>query len=232
MTTGKKQQSRDNTASLQSELKYKHLVESLDREYIIYSHDTNGAFTYLSPSIVNVLGFTPDEFTGNYGQFMTDSAINRPVAEYTKAALRGEKQPQYEAEYWHRNGRRVHLRVTESPLIDGSGKVIGVEGIVQDITERKQLEQKRDDLIAQLEQALSEITTLRGILSTCQHCKKIRPPEQAQDDPTPWVPIEVYIRDRSELEFSHGICPECFQRMYGRKVNKLKSPFAGKARIP
>jgi len=83
-----------------------------------------------------------------------------------------------------------------------------------------QLTQQSEDLRkanSQLQEALSEIQTLRGILSTCQHCKRIRPPNQSQDDPRSWVPIETYIGQHSAAEFSHGICPDCYRDIYGEE---------------
>lgn len=59
-----------------------------------------------------------------------------------------------------------------------------------------------------LEKALSEIKTLRGILPICAGCKKIR------DDTGYWNIVEDYIRDHSEAEFSHAICPECMKKLY------------------
>ena len=73
-----------------SEKKYRRLVESLERDYIIYSHDMQGIFTYLSPSITNVLGYTPAEFMGHYAQYMTDSPINKGVEQHTYAGLQGD----------------------------------------------------------------------------------------------------------------------------------------------
>jgi hypothetical protein len=59
-----------------------------------------------------------------------------------------------------------------------------------------------------LEQALSQIRTLRGLLPICANCKKIR------DDKGYWNQIETYIHDHSEAKFSHGICPECIKKLY------------------
>jgi len=50
--------------------------------------------------------------------------------------------------------------------------------------------------------------TLGSFLPICANCKKIR------EDDDSWTAIEVYIRDRSETEFSHGICPECEKKLY------------------
>lgn len=60
----------------------------------------------------------------------------------------------------------------------------------------------------ELEKALSEIKTLRGILPICANCKKIR------DDKGYWNAVEDYIRNHSEAEFSHSICPECSKKLY------------------
>jgi PAS domain S-box-containing protein/putative nucleotidyltransferase with HDIG domain len=152
----------------ESEKKYRRLVESLERDYIIYSHDMQGVFTYLSPSIVNVLGYTQDEFMGHYTEYMTDSPINKDVERYTNAGLRGEKQLPYEAEFWHKDGSRRHLEVTEVPVYDNKGNVQGIEGIVHDITERKRAEeelkrysQKLQALIDNITKAIALTTAMR-----------------------------------------------------------------------
>ena len=191
-----------------SEKKYRRLVESLERDYILYSHDIDGNFTYLSPSIVNVLGYSQDEFMGHYTEYITDSPINKDVEEFTNAGLRGEKQEPFEAEFWHKTGSRVHQRVTEVPLFDDDGNVQGIEGIVQDITTLKRAEAERESTIVKLEKALSEIKTLRGILPLCSFCKKVR------DDKGYWEQVDVYIDKYSEADISHGICPECLKKHY------------------
>jgi hypothetical protein len=64
-------------------------------------------------------------------------------------------------------------------------------------------------LVHDLQKALSEVKTLKGIFPICASCKKIR------DDKGYWNQVEVYIRDRSEAEFSPGICPDCMKKLYG-----------------
>jgi len=56
--------------------------------------------------------------------------------------------------------------------------------------------------------AKNEIKTQKGFLPLCASCKKIR------DDKGYWEQVEVYIRDHSEAEFSHGICPDCMKKLY------------------
>ena len=60
----------------------------------------------------------------------------------------------------------------------------------------------------ELRKAQGEVKQLRGLLPICSSCKKIR------NDQGTWEAIEVYIRARSNAEFSHGICPECVTRLY------------------
>ncbi|MBC8185448.1 DUF3365 domain-containing protein [candidate division KSB1 bacterium] len=90
----------------------------------------------------------------------------------------------------------------------GSIWIIGLFGIVWGWRRLHWEEKKRREIIAQLHQALGEVKTLSGLLPICASCKKIR------DDSGYWNQIETYIRDHSEAEFSHGICPECAKKLY------------------
>ena len=84
-----------------------------------------------------------------------------------------------------------------------------IEGFITDITDLKEAEQERETLITQLRSALDEIDALRGIIPICSGCKRIR------DDQGYWNQIETYISERSGVDFSHGICPECRDKLYG-----------------
>ncbi len=78
------------------------------------------------------------------------------------------------------------------------------------IVRRKRAEEQREKLIAQLEQALADVKRLSGLVPICAGCKKIR------DDQGFWQQVEAYISDRTDAEFTHGMCPECIERLYGR----------------
>src|SRR5512134_1508775 len=64
--------------------------------------------------------------------------------------------------------------------------------------------------IRRLERALDSVKTLEGMLPICASCKKIRTPDSK------WHVIENYIVERTDATFTHGMCPECAQRMYGQ----------------
>ena len=63
------------------------------------------------------------------------------------------------------------------------------------------------DKVAQLETALATVKQLEGLISICMYCKRIRSDEEV------WQQLELYISEHSEADFSHGICPDCFERV-------------------
>lgn len=94
------------------------------------------------------------------------------------------------------------------PVKDENGTVTSVVCISKNITERKKGDEQREKLITDLQEAMSKIRTLSGMLPICSSCKKIR------NDQGYWTQIELYIRDHSDAEFSHGICPDCCSKLY------------------
>ncbi len=125
-----------------SETRYRRLVERTQAEYLIYSHDKDGIFRYVSPSVELVLGYTPDEFLCHYSTYHTDSAINDIAEEMTERALRGEKPPAYDVELRHKNGEYRRLAISETPVFDADGAVVAVEGIAHDITAQRRAEEE------------------------------------------------------------------------------------------
>ncbi len=71
--------------------------------------------------------------------------------------------------------------------------------------------------VRELEDALSRVKTLQGLLPICSYCKKIR------NDRNYWQQVEGYLSDHSELQFSHGICPDCYGRYVQPELDLLQS---------
>jgi CheY-like chemotaxis protein len=78
----------------------------------------------------------------------------------------------------------------------------------QEMDSRKAREQELKKRTQELEQALKEVKVLRGFIPICASCKKIR------NDRGYWQLVEAYIREHSEAEFSHGICPDCIKKFF------------------
>lgn len=70
--------------------------------------------------------------------------------------------------------------------------------------------------VAELEQALGQIRNLQGLLPICSYCKKIR------DDRNYWRQVEEYISAHSDVQFSHGICPHCYQNEVLPQITSLR----------
>ncbi len=74
--------------------------------------------------------------------------------------------------------------------------------------ERQRLETERERLILELQEALSKVKQLSGLLPICASCKQIR------DDKGYWTQVEVYMSEHTEIDFTHTVCPECTKKLY------------------
>jgi PAS domain-containing protein len=102
--------------------------------------------------------------------------------------------------------RHLDLRVT--PIAGRGGRATGRLVVIRDVTARREVELERERLIGELQRALADIRTLRGLLPICAGCKKIR------DDKGYWQGLEQYLGEHAEVQFSHGLCPDCLKRYY------------------
>jgi response regulator of citrate/malate metabolism len=74
------------------------------------------------------------------------------------------------------------------------------------LTERREAVAAQKQLIAKLEDALSKVKTLSGLLPICSGCNKIR------DDHGYWSQVEGYIQEHTDAQFTHGLCPDCIRK--------------------
>lgn len=123
-------------------------------------------------------------------------------------ALQGESFI-IEEEYGDSLLERRYYEDIYNPIVDEDGKTLGLTLLLTDITKRKNAEAERDKLITELQEALSKVKVLSGLIPVCSQCKKIR------DDNGYWNKLESYIEKHSDASFSHGICPECSEKLYG-----------------
>jgi len=106
------------------------------------------------------------------------------------------------------NNFGIPLQIQCSPYFDDNGELVGTVHMARDFTERQQAARENERLISELNRALADVKKLSGFLPICASCKKIR------DDTGHWHHIETYIKEHSEAEFSHGLCPECSRKLY------------------
>ncbi|NLI77265.1 MAG: PAS domain-containing protein [Candidatus Riflebacteria bacterium] len=106
------------------------------------------------------------------------------------------------------DGKVRGVRASYFPLSDATGKITHFVAVVEDVTAQKQAEQQRDQGRADLQTAHAQIKALRGVIPICAKCKKVR------TDQGYWQILEAFIREHSEADFTHGLCPDCARHLY------------------
>ncbi len=125
---------------------------------------------------------------------------------YIRAALRGDRQV-FERRIPLPGGGFRDSIATYTPDVAG-GVVLGFFVHVADVTALRKREAALEEAIRERDAALAEVRVLRGLLPICAHCKNIR------DDSGSWQPVEQFVSERTEAQFSHGICPICAGQHY------------------
>ncbi len=141
-----------------SEDRYRRFVESMEQKYFFYSHDTGGVFTYVSPSITDILGYGQDEFLNHFTTYLTDNPVNEYVAKYTEGSLKGIQQPPFEVDIYRKDGSICRLEVVEYAEYDNEGNISGIQGIAGDITGRIEAEHKLKEYQEHLEELVDRRT--------------------------------------------------------------------------
>lgn len=154
-------------------------------------------------------------FFGKRKPLLIDLALNPDIeieGPYTYLDQEGQILTNPEGFYPLLGESGLYLSATASPLFDASGNIVGAIEAVRDITEQKLAAVEKEKIVKQeLNKALSNVKLLSGLLPICSLCKKIR------DDGGYWNQLEEYIHTHSEATFSHGMCPECERKFYGKE---------------
>ena len=201
-------QKAESQLKKQSETKF-HSVAQSAKDAIITA-DQSGKITFCNTSANNMFGYRQNELIGQSISILMPERFRKAhekgmarVAASGKARLINETVELYGST---KDGHEFPVEISLSNWKSGSHTFYA--GIIRDISQRKQYEKEREALIDHLKRSLTKVRKLSGLLPICASCKKIR------DDKGYWNQIEAYIRDHSEAEFSHGICPECSRRLY------------------
>ncbi len=141
-----------------SEEKTRRIIEQLKDDYFFYRHDAGGIFTDVSSSVLNVLGYSREEFLTEYTRYLTDNPINKEVIGRTLKSLQGIKQEPYELEAVRKDGQKVVLEVQEILISYEEGRAVAVEGLAHDITKRKKIEDNLRTAKEELERRVQERT--------------------------------------------------------------------------
>ncbi|MFL5466357.1 MAG: PAS domain S-box protein [Gemmatimonadaceae bacterium] len=174
--------------------------------------DFNGYFKRLNPAWERTLGFTRDELMSRpFIEFVHPDDRERTLKQ--NAAVRGGgKALGFENRYLCKDGSYRWFRWNAAP--DSGNQVI--YSVARDITDAKQADAEREQLVSELQKALAEVKSLQEILPICSYCRKIR------DDQNYWHTVESYLLRHTGTEFSHGICPSCMENIVEPELKKSR----------
>jgi PAS domain S-box-containing protein len=160
---------------------------------------------------LEMLGYAIDEIEPNVRAWrVLVHPDDLPVAEAAIARHFSGESDHYEAEHRLRTKTgewKWVLTRGKAVARDAKSRVLRMTGTHKDISASKRAEADRERLITELEAALAQVKALSGLLPICGWCKSIR------DDRGRWQAMEAYLSERSEAEFSHGICPSCASKL-------------------
>ncbi|MBF0117462.1 MAG: PAS domain-containing protein [Desulfobacterales bacterium] len=197
----------------ESEEYYKNLVENQTDCICRWKADTT--LTFVNDGYCNFFGKTRDELLGTQWLRLIPDSSRENVKNFYQKIVAEKKSYRYEHEVIAANKQISWQSWINIPIIL-DGKVIEYQSIGRDTTERKKFETERENIIQELQSAIEQIKTLRGIVPICSSCKKIR------DDKGYWEQVEAYVSKHTDAQFTHSICPKCIKKLYPEISDKIR----------
>jgi len=163
----------------------------------------SGYFKRLNPAWETVLGFSHAELQSRpMFEFVHPEDRERTLEQNRKVRAGGQALG-FENRYLCKDGSYRWLLWNATADLDNQV----IYSVARDITERKQAEQEREQLLQSLQAAFAEVKELQTILPICVYCKNIR------NDENYWQTVEAYISHHTNTQFTHGICPSCYENV-------------------
>jgi PAS domain S-box-containing protein len=181
--------------------------EAALRRLAVILKDSNDAITVLdlygnyiawNKGAEKTYGYTEEEALKMNIVEVIPEGLEKDALNFINHIASGQILQSYETQRVSKRGKIFDVLITATCLKDNSGKIDSIAMTEQDITALKN----------ELRAKEKEVKILRGFLPICASCKKIR------DVKGYWHQVEAYIRDHSEVEFTHSICPKCMNKLY------------------
>ncbi len=193
---------RTETALRDSEALFRIALSNMP--VVVFNQDRQLRYSWIYSSIAQWIG---QEYIGQSDQAIFDrkeasrlSAVKRRVLQNGVGA-RDETQVTLQ-------GSRHYLDVMLEPIRGRRQGIAGLRGAYFDVTPLKRHAMERERMAVQLQAALEKVKVLSGLVSICASCKRIF------NEKGGWQQMESYIQAHSEMTFTHGICPDCMQKLY------------------
>ncbi len=185
----------------------RHFSEALINSLpgVMYVFDRLGHYKRWNKNFETVTGYSSNQIkTMNPLDFITTEDKTRTRKTIEKVFYEGNGT--IEAGYSTISGQIIPYLFTGYKFVQNNMDYL--VGVGLDISDRIKTEKEKENLIDKLQETLSQVKQLSGFLPICASCKNIR------DDKGYWNQIESYIKEHSEAEFSHSICPDCAKKLY------------------
>jgi PAS domain S-box-containing protein len=185
----------------------------------VIATDAQGRIEFMNPAAEALTGWQQGHASGEYWTKVVNILHETTPPLGQDPALQAVRQGTTVGQTRHilitKDGQKLPIGDSASPIRDEQGAITGMVLTFRDISQEVQAQEAREELIAELQDALDKVKTLSGLLPICASCKKIR------DDQGYWQQVDVYIQDHSDAEFSHGICPDCARKLYPDLFDKI-----------
>jgi len=177
-------------------------VFRLSLDVLLIVDAEKGHVLHVNKAVQRLLGWQPENIIGKHFSFLFPEESEINLEKFFSYDGVVSEQP-----FAKQDGGICIMDLTATPIpwIDDKNAVFVT---LRDVTERLEFEKERERLISELQEALANVDTLKGLLPICAACKKIR------DDQGYWNKVENYFREHSTVEFTHTICPECARELY------------------
>ena len=192
------------------------LEASRSRYVELYDFAPVGYFTTDARGLIREVNLTGAQLLGiekgsllnkSFAGFLADAGDRSIYHAHRKDTFRTRAPHTCEVRLKRRDGALFFSQLQSAAVENFDDKAGHIHTTVVDITERKQLEEGREKLLHELQDAFAKIKKLKELLPICSYCKKIR------NDAGYWQQVEWYITEHTDTMFTHGICPECYEKV-------------------
>ncbi len=166
-----------------------------------------GRWIKVNRAVCDMLGYSEIELLAADFQRLTHPGDLPQNLEFVRQILAGEI-PTYQMEkrYFHKDGTTVFALLRVALVRSQNHQPLYFVSQMENISERKRIEAEREKLIGELQHALAQVKSLSGMIPICGWCKNVR------SDEGYWQTVEQFVRDHTDANFSHGMCPKCAEK--------------------
>jgi len=200
----------------------------------VFMKNLNGEYTDCNKAFETFFCISKEKIVGHTAYTLVPKELADTFKQKDEELLNSSGIQIYETVIPTGSGEKKNVIFCKTKVSKPDGTVNGIIGVGLDITDRikaetaLQREKATLDLlnaelqakVKELESAVGHIKKIEGLIPICMDCKKMKLEGEDPDDPKNWVPIEKYISTKTDANLTHGLCPDCVKKMYGKQLKR------------